>query len=53
MTNRIYHRSLMQTEKFQPKGKRIITDTSFTEFTALSVGRGLEFLDLNRRPMFD
>ena len=38
MTNRIYHRSLMQTEQSQPKGKRIMADTRLTEFPALSVG---------------
>ena len=36
-TNRICHRSPMQTEKSQPKGKRIIPETRFTEFPALSV----------------
>ena len=47
--NRIYHRSLMQTDKSQPEGKRIMPetrftegkvimpDTRFTEFPALSV----------------
>ena len=35
--NRIYHRSLMQTEKSQPKGKQIMPETRVTEFTALSV----------------
>ena len=36
--NRIYHRSLMQTEKSQPESKRIMPETRFTEFPALSVG---------------
>ena len=36
-TNTIYHRSQMQTEKSQPEGKRIIPETMFTEFEALSV----------------
>ena len=31
LINRIYHRSLMQTEKSQPKGKRIMPETRFTE----------------------
>ena len=37
MTNRINHRSLMQTEKSQPEGKRIMPETRFTSFPALSV----------------
>ena len=36
-TNRIYHRSLMQTKKSQPSGQRIMSETRFTEFPALSV----------------
>ena len=36
-SKRIYHRSPMQTEKSQPEGKRIMPETSFTEFSALSV----------------
>ena len=35
--NRIYHRSPMQTEKSQPEGKRLMPETRFTEFPALSV----------------
>ena len=35
--NRNYHRSLMLTEKPQPEGKRIMPETRFTEFPALSV----------------
>ena len=35
--NRIYHWSLMQTEKPQPEGKRIMLETRFTEFPALSI----------------
>ena len=34
---RIFHRSLMQTEKSQPEGKRIMPETRFTVFPALSV----------------
>ena len=37
LINRIYHRSPMQNEKSQPEGKRIIPETRFTEFPALSV----------------
>ena len=29
--NRIYNRSPMQTEKYQPKGKRMMPETRFTE----------------------
>ena len=35
--NRIYHRSLMQTEKSKPESKGIMPETRFTEFLALSV----------------
>ena len=35
--HRIYHQSLLQTEKSQPEGKRIMPETRFTEFTTLSV----------------
>ena len=35
--NRIYHWSSMQTEKYQPEGKRIVPETRFTEFPALPV----------------
>ena len=35
--NRICHRSAMQTEKSQPQGKRIMLETRFTEFQALSI----------------
>ena len=36
-TNRIHHRSPMQIEQFQPEGKRIMPESRFTEFSALSV----------------
>ena len=36
-TNIIYHRSSMQTEIPQPEGKRIMPETRFTEFLAISV----------------
>ena len=36
-TNRIQHRSLMQTEKTQPESKRIMPETRFTSFPAFSV----------------
>ena len=36
-TNRIYHRFLMQKEKSKPVGKRIMPETRFAEFPALSV----------------
>ena len=35
--NRIYRRFPMQTKKSQPEGKRIMAETRFTEFPALSV----------------
>ena len=35
--NIIYHLSPMQTEKSQAEGKRIMPETRFTEFPALSV----------------
>ena len=34
--NRLYHQSPMQTEKSQPEGKRIMPETRFTKFPALS-----------------
>ena len=34
---KITHRSLMQTEKSQPSGQRIITETLQTSFLALSI----------------
>ena len=36
--NRTYHRSLVQIEKSLPEGKRIMPETRFTSFPALSVG---------------
>ena len=36
-TNRVLHRSQMQIEKSQPEYKRIMPETKFTEFPALSV----------------
>ena len=35
--NRICHRSPILTEKSQPEGKRIMPETKFTEFPALSI----------------
>ena len=37
MTDRIFHRSPMQTEKSLLEGKRIIPEMRFTEYLALSV----------------
>ena len=48
--NRIYHRSPMQTERSQPEDKRIMPETSFRHYP---LTRGLGFLRLHRRPMFD
>ena len=36
-TNRICHRSPVQTEKSKPEGKWIMPETRFTEFPALSI----------------
>ena len=52
-TNRISHRSTMQMEKSQPEGKRIMPETKFTSFPALSVDPRVGFFYLYRRPMFD
>ena len=35
--NRIFNRSPMQTEKSQSEGKRILSETKFTEFPVISV----------------
>ena len=35
--NRIYHRSLIQTEKSNPEGKRIMPEKGLTELSTLSV----------------
>ena len=51
--NKSQHRSSMQTEKSQSEGKRIMPETRFTEFPALSVDPGLGFLGLHRIPVFD
>ena len=37
LENRFSHRSPMQTEKYQPEGKRRMPETRFTEFSAFSV----------------
>ena len=44
---------LCRQRKAQSEGERIMSETRFTEFPALSVDRGLGFLDLHRRPMLD
>ena len=49
-TNRIYHRSLRQTEKSQTEGKQILPETRFIEFPALSVSLRMGFLGLRPRP---
>ena len=36
-TNKIYHRSLMQTKKSQPEGIQIMLETRFTEIPAFCV----------------
>ena len=50
---RMYHLSPIQTEKSEPEGKRIMPQTRFIEFSAFPLTRGLGFLCLHRRPMFD
>ena len=35
--NRIYHRSPMQTEKFQPEDKQIMPETCLNEFPVFSI----------------
>ena len=40
LKNRICHLSLMQTEKSQPDGNRIMPEPRITEFAALSVDPG-------------
>ena len=51
--NRIYHRSPMQIENSQPEGERIMPETSLPSFRHYPLIRGLGFLGLHRRPMFD
>ena len=41
-TNRFFQWSPMQTEKSPPEGKRIMPETRFTEFPALSVDPRVE-----------
>ena len=43
----------MQVEKSQHEGEWIMPETRFTKFPALSLTRGLGFLDPHRRPVFD
>ena len=52
-SNRIYHRSLMQTEKSQPESQRIMPETRCTSFPALSVDPRVGISRLHRRPMID
>ena len=33
--NRTYHRSSTQTEKYQPEGKRVMSETRITEFSGI------------------
>ena len=52
-TNRIYHRSSMQTENSLPEGKRIMPERRSTEFLNYPLTRRLGFLGLHRRSMID
>ena len=50
--NRIYHLSLMQTQKSPPEGKRMMPETRFTEFRHYPLVQRLGFLDLHRGMIF-
>ena len=52
-TNRIYHWSLVQTEKSQPEDTQIMSETRLLSFRHYPLTRGLEFLGLHRTPMID
>ena len=43
----------MQIKKSQPEGERIMPETKFFEFSALSVDPRVGISRLHRRPMFD
>ena len=45
--------SPMQTEKFQPKGTRIMPETDRPRFRHYPFTLGLGFLGLQRKPMID
>ena len=49
----ISHRSPVQTERSQPEGQRIMPETRFTAFLAISVGPRVGISRLHRRPIFD
>ena len=53
--NRIYHRSLAQTEKPQSKEKQIMLETELTDFQALSIIHypRLGFLGLHQKLVID
>ena len=53
VTTRIYHRSLMQTERSQFECKRIMPKRGLPSFRHYPLTRGLGFLGLHRRPMHD
>ena len=53
MIIRIFHRSPMQTEKSQPEGKRMMPETMYTEFPALSIDPMVGISPSARRPMID
>ena len=52
-SNRIYHRSPMQTEISQLASQRIMPETRCTSFPALSVYPRIGISRLHRRPMID
>ena len=51
--NRMYHRYRLQTEKSLPEGKWIMLETRLPRFRYFPLTRGLGFLGLHPRPMFD
>ena len=51
--NRIYYRSLMQIEKSLHEGERIMWETRFTEFPALSVDPRVVISRSHRKAMFE
>ena len=55
LRKRIYHQPSIQPEKSQPEGKRIMNarKRGLPSFRHYLLTRGLGFLGLHRRPMFD
>ena len=51
--NKIYYRSPLQTEKFHPEGKRILSETRLPGFWHFPLSRVLGFFGLYWRTMVD